>query len=131
VDYLSILENLEIDPGQAVAKVIINSRTGTIVIGQNVKVSPAAVTHGSLTVTITEDPIVSQPGPLSNGQTAVVPRSRVNAQQEAKPMFKFGPGTTLDEIVRAGGRGARRLDGHPRSLETGRRLAGRPDRDLR
>ncbi|MER2298508.1 flagellar basal body P-ring protein FlgI [Pseudomonas promysalinigenes] len=101
VDYLSILENLEIDPGQAVAKVIINSRTGTIVIGQNVKVSPAAVTHGSLTVTITEDPIVSQPGPFSNGQTAVVPRSRVNAQQEAKPMFKFGPGTTLDEIVRA------------------------------
>ena len=101
VDYLSILENLEIDPGQAVAKVIINSRTGTIVIGQNVKVSPAAVTHGSLTVTITEDPIVSQPGPFSNGQTAVVPRSRVNAEQEAKPMFKFGPGTTLDEIVRA------------------------------
>ena len=101
VDYLSILENLEVDPGQAVAKVIINSRTGTIVIGQNVKVSPAAVTHGSLTVTITEDPIVSQPGPLSGGQTAVVPRSRVNAQQEAKPMFKFGPGTTLDEIVRA------------------------------
>ncbi|MND55338.1 Flagellar P-ring protein precursor [compost metagenome] len=101
VDYLSILENLEIDPGQAVAKVIINSRTGTIVIGQNVKVSPAAVTHGSLTVTITEDPIVSQPGPFSNGETAVVPRSRVNAEQEAKPMFKFGPGTTLDEIVRA------------------------------
>nr|Q52082.1 RecName: Full=Flagellar P-ring protein; AltName: Full=Basal body P-ring protein; Flags: Precursor [Pseudomonas putida]AAA62846.1 flagellar P-ring protein [Pseudomonas putida] len=100
VDYLSILENLEIDPGQAVAKVIINSRTGTIVIGQNVKVSPA-VTHGSLTVTITEDPIVSQPGAFSNGQTAVVPRSRVNAEQEAKPMFKFGPGTTLDEIVRA------------------------------
>ena len=101
VDYLSIIENLDVEVGQAVAKVIINSRTGTIVIGQNVKVSPAAVTHGSLTVTITEDPIVSQPGPLSNGQTAVVPRSRLNAQQEAKPMFKFGPGTTLDEIVRA------------------------------
>lgn len=101
VDYLSVLENLEIDPGQAVAKVIINSRTGTIVIGQNVKVSPAAVTHGSLTVTITEDPIVSQPGALSGGQTAVVPRSKISAQQEAKPMFKFGPGTTLDEIVRA------------------------------
>lgn len=101
VDYMSVLENLEIQSGEAVAKVIINSRTGTIVIGQNVRVSPAAVTHGSLTVTITEDPIVSQPGPLSNGQTAVVPRSRVNAEQEAKPMFKFGPGTTLDEIVRA------------------------------
>lgn len=101
VDYMAILENLEVDPGQAAAKVIINSRTGTIVIGQNVKVSPAAVTHGSLTVTITEDPIVSQPEALSGGQTAVVPRSKVDAAQEAKPMFKIGPGTTLDEIVRA------------------------------
>jgi len=101
VDYLSILENLEVDVGQAVAKVIINSRTGTIVIGQNVRVQPAAVTHGSLTVTITEDPIVSQPDPLSGGETAVVPRSRVNADEEAKPMFKFAPGTSLDEIVRA------------------------------
>ena len=101
VDYLSIIENLDVEVGQAVAKVIINSRTGTIVIGQNVKVQPAAVTHGSLTVTITEDPIVSQPEALSGGETAVVPRSRVNAEQEARPMFKFGPGTTLDEIVRA------------------------------
>lgn len=101
VDYLSIIENLEIEAGQAVAKVIINSRTGTIVIGQNVRVQSAAVTHGSLTVVITEDPIVSQPEPFSQGQTAVVPRSKVNAAQEAKPMFKFGPGTTLDEIVRA------------------------------
>ncbi|WP_376747783.1 MULTISPECIES: flagellar basal body P-ring protein FlgI [Pseudomonas] len=101
VDYISILENLDIDPGQAVAKVIINSRTGTIVIGQNVKVSPAAVTHGSLTVTISEDPIVSQPNALAGGETVVVPNSKIKAEQEAKPMFKFGPGTTLDEIVRA------------------------------
>ncbi len=64
VDYLAVLENIEIEAGQAAAKVIINSRTGTIVIGQNVKVQPAAVTHGSLTVTITEDPIVSQPEAL-------------------------------------------------------------------
>ncbi|MGV8843776.1 MAG: flagellar basal body P-ring protein FlgI [Pseudomonas sp.] len=101
VDYLSILENIEVKAGQAVAKIIINSRTGTIVIGQNVRVQPAAVTHGSLTVTITEDPIVSQPNALAGGETVVVPRSRVNAEQEATPMFKFGPGTTLDEIVRA------------------------------
>lgn len=101
VDYLAVLENIQIEAGQAAAKVIINSRTGTIVIGQNVRVQPAAVTHGSLTVTITEDPIVSQPEAFSGGQTAVVPRSQVDAEQEAKPMFKFGPGTTLDEIVRA------------------------------
>ncbi|WP_404940551.1 flagellar basal body P-ring protein FlgI [Pseudomonas protegens] len=65
------------------------------------------MTHGSLTVTITEDPIVSQPGlcPMARPGGA---RSRVNAQQEAKPMFKFGPGTTLDEIVRAVNRWARR-----------------------
>ncbi|GGJ80550.1 flagellar P-ring protein [Pseudomonas matsuisoli] len=101
VDYISILENLEVEAGQAVAKVIINSRTGTIVIGQNVKVSPAAVTHGSLTVSISEDPIVSQPNALAGGDTVVVPNSKVKAEQEMKPMFKFGPGTTLDEIVRA------------------------------
>jgi flagellar P-ring protein precursor FlgI len=101
VDYLSILENLEVEAGQAMAKIIINARTGTIVIGQNVRVQPAAVTHGSLTVTITEEPIVSQPNALAGGDTAVVPKSKVNADQELKPMFKFGPGTTLDEIVRA------------------------------
>ena len=100
VDYLSILENLEVEVGQAVAKVIINSRTGTIVIGQNVRVQPAAVTHGSLTVTISEDPQVSQPGPFRAGRRWSCPL-RVTAEQEAKPMFKFGPGTTLDEIVRA------------------------------
>jgi flagellar P-ring protein precursor FlgI len=101
VDYLSILENLEVEAGQAMAKVIINARTGTIVIGQNVRVQPAAVTHGSLTVTITEEPVISQPNALAGGETVVVPKSKVNADQELKPMFKFGPGTTLDEIVRA------------------------------
>ncbi|MFC3606719.1 flagellar basal body P-ring protein FlgI [Stutzerimonas tarimensis] len=101
VDYLAILENLEVEVGKAAAKVIINSRTGTIVIGQNVRVQPAAVTHGSLTVTITEEPFVSQPEALSGGQTVAVPNSRVQADQQARPMFKFAPGTTLDEIVRA------------------------------
>ena len=101
VDYIAVLENLEIDLGQAAAKVIINSRTGTIVIGQNVRVAPAAMTHGSLMVSISEDPMVSQPAPFSDGQTVVVPNSRVTAEQERNPMFKFAPGTTLDEIVRA------------------------------
>jgi len=101
VDYLALLENLEIEAGQAIAKVIINSRTGTIVIGQNVRVSPAAVTHGSLSVSISEELNVSQPNPKSLGQTAVVPRSRINAKEESRPMFKFAPGTSLDEIVRA------------------------------
>jgi flagellar P-ring protein precursor FlgI len=101
VAYLSYIENLELDPGDAPAKVIINSRTGTIVIGSHVTVMPAAVTHGSMTVTITADPIVSQPEALSNGETVVVPRTELSVEEEASHMFLFDRGVTLNEIVRA------------------------------
>lgn len=100
--FLAYLENLEVDPGQAAAKVIINSRTGTVVIGSHVRVSPAAVSHGSLVVTISEQPLVSQPqAPFSDaGETVVVPSSQVSVTQEDSSMFLFEPGTSLDEIVR-------------------------------
>ena len=101
VNYLSMLENISIRPGAAPARVIINSRTGTIVVGQHVTVSPVAVTHGSLTVTISEDIQVSQPGAFSDGETVVTPKSVVGINEEENPMFKFGPGTTLDQIVRS------------------------------
>lgn len=101
VNYVSMLENIKIKPGEAAAKVIINSRTGTIVVGQHVTVAPVAVTHGSLTVTISEDPQVSQPGAFSDGETVVTPKSTVAIDEEDSPMFKFGPGTTLDDIVRS------------------------------
>lgn len=101
VAYVSMLENLEIQPGEAAAKVIVNSRTGTVVIGAHVRVTPAAVAHGSLTVTITEKPIVSQPGALSGGDTAVVAASDIEISSEDNRMFLFQPGVTLNEIVRA------------------------------
>ncbi len=101
VAFVSILENLEIQPGEPPARVIVNARTGTIVMGGNVQVLPAAVAHGSLTVTITENADVSQPAPLSAGTTVVTPRSDVSVKQDGARMFPFGPGTTLDEIVRA------------------------------
>lgn len=101
VSFLSMLENLNVEQGQGPAKVIINSRTGTIVVGQNVKVLPAAVTHGSLSVMISETPTVSQPNPLGEGDTVVVPRSEVDINEEPGRMFQFGPATTLSEIVRA------------------------------
>jgi flagellar P-ring protein precursor FlgI len=101
VSYVSMLENLTLQPGEAAAKVIVNSRTGTVVIGQHVRVMPAAVAHGSMTVTITEQPIVSQPGPLSGGQTVVVPQASVQIAEEDSRMFLFNPGVSLDEIVRA------------------------------
>lgn len=101
VSYVAMLENLSLTPGEAAAKIVVNSRTGTVVIGKNVKVMPAAVTHGSMTVTITEDTQVSQPGPLSGGTTAVVPRSNINVEEAKNHMFVFNPGVDLDEIVRA------------------------------
>lgn len=101
VSFVAMLENLRIDPGEAAARIIVNSRTGTVVIGQHVSVQPAAVAHGSLTVTITQDPQVSQPPPLSGGQTAVVPNADIEVTEENNRMFLFDPGVSLDEIVRA------------------------------
>ncbi len=101
VAFAAALENIEVKPGEAPARVIVNSRTGTVVIGAHVRVMPAAVAHGSLTVTISERPTVSQPGPLSGGSTAVVPASEVQITEENNRMFLFEPGVTLDAIVRA------------------------------
>jgi len=101
VAFTSMLENLTLEPGQASARVIVNARTGTVVIGQNVRVFPAAVSHGSLTVTITERATVSQPAPFSAGTTQVVPRSDIEVKEEARSMFVFNPGVSLDDIVRA------------------------------
>lgn len=101
VSFASMVENLDVDPAAGTAKVIVNSRTGTVVISSNVRVQPAAVTHGNLSVTISETPTVSQPGPLSGGTTAVVPSSDVKVQEEANRMFVFNPGVSLDEIVQA------------------------------
>lgn len=101
VAFLSELENLTLEPGTASARVIVNSRTGTVVIGSHVRVTPAAVSHGSLTVTISEQTGVSQPEPFSRGATAVVADSDVMVEQGENRMFVFDPGISLDEIVRA------------------------------
>ncbi len=101
VSYLAMLENLEVVPGEAAAKIIVNSRTGTVVIGQNVTVMPAAVAHGNMTVTISENPQVSQPGPLAGGQTAVVADTTIEVSEGGGRMFLFNPGVDLNEIVRA------------------------------
>ncbi len=101
--FVSMLENLEVEPGEVQARVIVNSRTGTVVIGANVRVTPAAVSHGSLVVTISERPFVSQPqAPFSDaGETIALPDSDVSITQEDSRMFLFEPGTSLDEIVQA------------------------------
>ena len=101
ISYVSTLEGLDIDPAAPPAKVIINSRTGTVVISSEVRVMAAAVASGSLTVTITERSDVSQPEPFSNGATTVTPRSTLDVKQEKAHMFEFPAGVNLGEIVRA------------------------------
>ena len=101
VTFMSMVENLVIDPDDAPAKVIVNSRTGTVVINSTVRVKPAAVSHGSLTVTISENIEISQPLPFSSGQTVAIPKSDIDISEESSGMFVFDPGVTLDEIVRA------------------------------
>lgn len=102
VNFVSMLENIEVETGRAPARVVINSRTGTIVVGQDVRVEPVAVTHGSLTVSVSESIEVSQPNALSGGQTVVVPATNeISAEEEINPMFKLNAGTSLESIVRA------------------------------
>ncbi len=101
VMYLSSLENILVNEADAAAKIIVNSRTGTIVIGKNVRVSPAAVSHGNLIVTIEENQVVSQPGAFSGGETAVTQQSQVQIEQEPSRMFLFSPGVELKDIVAA------------------------------
>lgn len=99
VGFMAYLEDIRVEPGEAPARVIVNSRSGTVVVGSEVRVRQAAVTHGSLTVTITEDFDVDQPPPFTDGQPVVTPDTDIQVEQEDNPMFLFGPGVRLEEIV--------------------------------
>ena len=102
IAFLAQLESLDVDPGAAAAKVIVNARTGTVVMGGQVTVLPAAVAHGSLTVTITESANVSQPDGFGRaGATVVTPQSDVQASTDGGHMVLFHGGASLEDIVRA------------------------------
>lgn len=96
------LEALEVRPGASVARVVVNARTGTVVIGGDVRILPAAVAHGNLTLAVSEDFQVSQPAPFSRqGETVVTPRSDVSVRQDPARMALFAPGARLSDIVNA------------------------------
>ncbi|MGY0558865.1 flagellar basal body P-ring protein FlgI [Lysobacter sp. A286] len=101
IGFLAQLEALDVSPGAAAAKVIVNARTGTVVMGGHVTVLPAAVSHGSLTVSIVESAQISQPGPFSDGVTAVMPESSIEISESGNRMFLFEGGSSLQAIVRA------------------------------
>ncbi len=101
IAFMALLEDVQIDMGRERPKVVFNSRTGTVVLGQDVKVHKAAVSHGNLTVTITEQKNVSQPNAFAGGQTTVTPQSNVNVARDTNNMFVWPEGTSLEVIVRA------------------------------
>jgi flagellar P-ring protein precursor FlgI len=93
------IENLRVEPDTP-AQVVVDDKTGTVVIGQDVRISTVAVAHGNLTVVVQENPQVSQPGPLSNGQTVVVPRTQVRIDAGSGKQLAMVPeGATLKELV--------------------------------
>lgn len=96
---MGLIENIEVNPAKSAARVIVNARTGTVVINEMVRITPAAVSHGKLTVKIKERPLVVQPAPFSRGQTAVEPDSEIEIEEEDVPMFAFDRGASLAEIV--------------------------------
>lgn len=101
VAFMSMVENLNVTPGEPPARVVVNSRTGTVVISRNVKVSAAAVAHGTISVTVSATNEVSQPNPLAQGQTTPVQNAEVAVTEPNKPMFLFQPGVDLRQIVDA------------------------------
>jgi len=101
VSFVSVLENVDVTPAMGAAKVIINSRTGTVVIGSEVTVTPAAVSHGGLVVRVRKTAEANQPNPLAGGETAVVENTEIEVEEQNNRMFLFNPGVSLDEVVRA------------------------------
>jgi flagellar P-ring protein precursor FlgI len=99
VAFMAKLESMPIEAGTDVPKVVFNSRTGTVVIADGVRVKAAAVTHGALKVVISESSNVSQPAPMSRGRTAVTPESQVSVDQGSGQMFKWPAGAKLQTII--------------------------------
>lgn len=101
VDLVARIENLNLSPRNNAAKVVLDERTGTILIGQNVKISPVAVSHGGLTVKIEKQTDISQPNAMSNGQTTPVTNTQITAVEEKGVTKLFEGGTTIGELVRS------------------------------
>lgn len=98
---MGLIENIEIKKAQPPARVIVNARTGTVVINGAVRVGPAAVSHGKLTVKVDENPTVVQPAPFSRGETTVEPASDIAIEEARNPAFLWDKGASLSDIVKA------------------------------
>ena len=98
VAFLTEIEQLQVEPDEA-AKIVIDERSGIIVMGRDVRVATVAVAQGNLTVSISESPQVSQPGPLSRGRTVVTPRSAIGVAEDGKKLAVMKDGVSLQQLV--------------------------------
>lgn len=101
VRFISELENLGIAPAQGAARVVVNARSGAIVMNQNVMLEPCAVAQGNLTVTISKEPSVSQPNPLSNGETRDTSKTDISIKEDGGALISLKAGASLNEVVKA------------------------------
>jgi flagellar P-ring protein precursor FlgI len=100
VEFVAELENLTVEAGRA-EKIVINERTGTLVLGKEIRISPVAILHGTLTVEVRTTLEVSQPAPSSQGQTVVVPQTKVETKEEKAKNVILDKGATVEQLVRA------------------------------
>jgi flagellar P-ring protein precursor FlgI len=100
VELVTVIEGLDVIP-DSVAKVVLNERTGTVIIGKDVKISTIAIAHGNLSIEIKETPNVSQPLPFSEGETVVVPETETSIKEGNSGLFLVEPGVSIGEMVRA------------------------------
>lgn len=101
VGFLSRIENVQVAPVQLPAKVIVNGRTGSVVMNRAVTVDVCAVAHGNLSVTVSSEPVISQPAPLSQGQTVAAQRSQIDIKQEGGALMQLPGSASLAEVVKA------------------------------
>jgi len=110
IPFMAALENMQVSPENK-ARVVVDEKTGTVVIGQSVSISPVAIAHGNLNITVQEQPQVSQPAPFSEGETVVVPRTEMQVTEEERQLMMV-EGATINELVE----GLNRIGATPRDL---------------
>ena len=101
VPFLAGLENLDVRLAAPLARVIVNARTGSVVMNQSVTLAPSAVAHGNLSVTVQSTPMVSQPGPFSKGSTVVAERADIEIRQDGGSMMMLEGSAKLPDVVKA------------------------------
>jgi flagellar P-ring protein precursor FlgI len=101
VNFLAEIENLSISLARPAARIVLNARTGSVVMNESVTLGPCAVAHGSLSVTIASTPVVSQPGPLSSGQTVQAEKNDITITQQAGSLVAMPAGSKLTDVVKA------------------------------